>query len=527
MSKTVQAKAIADEQKGNENSSKEASFDDLLVQFGVDASNADASLLGLCRFLFSSLQAQKEQLSELNANIRDLISRLQESSNKNSKNSSLPPSKEGYKKPPANKNTSLRQSSGKSPGAQEGHKGSGLKKVEADEIIRKPHFNAACQGCPNFCECREKAKLIGVRHNYQLLLKVVDEQHEAYSLACPKFSGMILEGSFPDTTKSVQQYGESMREMVIQLWAVGIVSIDRIQKIISERTGLGISTGTISSYVKEFAGKCDGILPEISNFLKDAPVKGADETGIRAEGELQWIHTVCNESATYLYSRGKRGYDTVKEEGLLTTASGIIIHDCLPMYFKLNNLQHGVCIQHLLRETNAAKERSPEHADELSKISELLREMKKAKEERIAAGYDGFTSRTLKSYLTRYNKQLRKLLELFPAPPKRKQGKQGRQAEGKTRSFLLRLKKHRDAVFLFATNFKAWFTNNYSEISFRISKVKESVSKCFRKLTGLKQFISIISVLDTAKKHGCKMSEFIRSVFRGEGKDLVSKMLFA
>jgi transposase len=525
MVKAVQAEAANDEPEMSDVSLKEAGFEDLLVQFGIDASSADASLLGLCRFLFSSTQAQKEQMAELNATMKDLVLKLQESSGRNSRNSSLPPSREGYRKPPVSKGTSLRKPSGKKPGAQAGHGGSGLKKVDADETVIEPHFNAACHGCPDFCRCREKARLIGVRHNYQLVFKIVDERHEAYSMACPRFQGMILEGCFPRHARSVQQYGESLKEMVIQLWAVGIVSIDRIQKIVSERTGLSISIGTISSYVREFAGECEGILPEISRFLKEAPVKGADETGVRAEGKLQWIHTVCNESATYLYFHGGRGIDAVRTEGLLPASSGIVIHDCLPMYFSLDNLRHGICIQHLLRENNAAQERSPEHADELSKMSELLMEMEKAKEDRISAGYGGFTSRVLKSYRARYNRQLRKLLELFPAPPKRKKGKQGRQAAGKTRSFLLRLKKYRDAVFLFATDFKAWFTNNYSEISFRISKVKESVSKCFRKTAGLKQFISIISVLDTAKKHGCKMSEFIRSVFRGEGKELVSKLL--
>lgn len=63
------------------------------------------------------------ELNQIIAELNQTILELKEQLNKNSKNSSKPPSSDGLKKPAVNKNKSLRESSGKKQGAQEGHDG--------------------------------------------------------------------------------------------------------------------------------------------------------------------------------------------------------------------------------------------------------------------------------------------------------------------------------------------------------------------------------------------------------------------
>ena len=66
--------------------------------------------------LSATIAAQPQLIAQLNQTIRELKEQL----NKNSKNSSKPPSSDGYKKPAPK---SLRKPSDKKVGEQDGHQG--------------------------------------------------------------------------------------------------------------------------------------------------------------------------------------------------------------------------------------------------------------------------------------------------------------------------------------------------------------------------------------------------------------------
>ena len=109
--------------------------------------------------------------------------------------------------------------------------------------------------------------------------------------------------------------------------------------------------------------------------------------------------------------------------------------------------------------------------------------------------------------------------------PKRCRLKFGKIPEGKTRSLLLRLQENEDTVFKFLEDFDVEYSNNESEKSLRPSKRRQSVSKCFRKLDGLKRFASIQTVLDTANKNKIDHDTIIRAVFDGTADSLLSSVL--
>ena len=80
-----------------------------------------------------------EQVTQLNARVKELEARL----NMNSRNSSKPPSNDGPGKP---KPKSRRGKSGKKSGGQHGHTGSTLERVaEPDHVIE--HSLDLCAGC--------------------------------------------------------------------------------------------------------------------------------------------------------------------------------------------------------------------------------------------------------------------------------------------------------------------------------------------------------------------------------------------
>ena len=101
----------------------------------------------------AALIAQVANLSETVESLNQTIKDLQEQLNKNSKNSSKPPSSDGLKKPPVNKDRSLRCKSGKKQGAQDGVYLSVL--ANPNEV--KHHMHSHCTNCPYHDSCLEKA----------------------------------------------------------------------------------------------------------------------------------------------------------------------------------------------------------------------------------------------------------------------------------------------------------------------------------------------------------------------------------
>ena len=107
--------------------------------------------------LIDDLRKQIDQLNDVIKNLNETIKDLREQLNKNSGNSSKPPSSDGFKKP-VNKNRSLRKKSGKKPGGQKGHNGSCLT-VISEPNHTKDHLHSDCTNCPHYEKCRAAAKV--------------------------------------------------------------------------------------------------------------------------------------------------------------------------------------------------------------------------------------------------------------------------------------------------------------------------------------------------------------------------------
>lgn len=94
-------------------------------------------------FIIRDLTAKLEKSEALLTKAEGRIAKLEAQLNQNSRNSSKPPSSDGYKKP---KVVNSRTKTGKKKGAQKGHKGTGPKLPHApDKIIE--HMPEECKNC--------------------------------------------------------------------------------------------------------------------------------------------------------------------------------------------------------------------------------------------------------------------------------------------------------------------------------------------------------------------------------------------
>jgi uncharacterized coiled-coil protein SlyX len=94
--------------------------------------------------LITTLQAKIAELEAIIKEQATRIAELEKRLNKNSRNSSKPPSSDGLSKPP--RTTSLREKGNNKSGGQPGHKGETLKQVETPDMIKK-HPLEICPDC--------------------------------------------------------------------------------------------------------------------------------------------------------------------------------------------------------------------------------------------------------------------------------------------------------------------------------------------------------------------------------------------
>ena len=465
-----------------------------------------------------SLIEQNEKLSQsvssLNATIEQLnaiIKELEEKKNKDSHNSSKPPSSDGYKKPPAPK--SLRGKSDKKSGGQEGHEGRNLPQAKPDRIIGC--MPSKCAHCPHHDECMAKAKVLERRQVFGAVVKVeVTEYDKVRVTNCP-LHGWTREGGFPEGINAAVQYGENLQSLVVALNTVGAVSICRTREILGNVFNIPLSEGTIKPMVSRCAGNLAAAIARIGRLVTGSDVDNADETGFRVEGSLHWAHVLCNGNYTLIALSGKRGWKGMEEIGFLPQFHGTLVHDCWASYWKCEGVTHAVCCAHLLRELTGVEENNP-GLTWPGEFKELLLEMKRVRDKVFNNGKDALSYYYHHKFSTAYDriieKAYRETPEPAPTPGKKKKGKRKR---GKALALVNRLKALKGAVCLFTKNFRVPFDNNQAERDLRMIKAKTKVSGFFRTEKGAQDYLDIMSYDSTAKKLGSNAYEAIKNAITG------------
>ena len=445
-----------------------------------------------------------QKLDEAYAEIADLKERL----NKNSNNSSKPPSSDGYKKPAPK---SLRKPSGRKQGGQAGHKGHNLKtNITPTDVVQ--HMPFACTGCPNYEACRGRACSTEKRRVLDAVVEITVTEHQSMEIVCP-YSNMRIRGTFPSDIKSPMQYGDNLKAMVVALSTVGSVSANRIHEIFGGVFNIPLSTGTIMNMVRQFAIGLEATDAELRQAVINMPVGHFDETGTRVDKHTKWVHVASNSQITYLYLNDKRGRSAMDEQAVLPNFHGILVHDSLASYWVYGSA-HGLCCAHILRELNGVLENHPEQTW-ASSFRSLLLDMKKAKDDALRKNLLWLDAKTRSGFSRRYGQILRRAYEQNPAPQivgKRR----GRRKRGRILALIDRLKIRKASVCLFVENFDVPFDNNQAERDLRMVKVKTKVSGCFRTDEGARDFLRIMSYVGTAKKQGVNAFKAIRQALLGQ-----------
>ena len=449
-------------------------------------------------------------VAKLEARIAELEKRL----NKNSSNSSKPPSSDGLKRKPK----SLRPThTGRKPGGQPGHTGQTLQPSPAPDLTESPPLDF----CPHCCgDLREEAVVaVEKRQVFDLpQIRMQVTEHQAQSKCCPH-CGRVVSAPFPAGVCAPVQYGSGMQSAMSYLNLGQLLPCERTAEVCQDLFGHRPSAGSVVRAAVQCASHVAPAVEQIGGVLRQAGQLHADETGVRCTAKTHWIHVLATPTHT-LYShstkRGREGFDAA---GILPDYSGNLVHDFWGAYDTLENCCHSRCNAHLLRELKAFIEVGHPWAQGLT--SALLA-MKQAAEEARARDREAIDSDQLAVLVGDYDRWVAQGLAAHPEGIRVAGRRGGRVKQSPERCLLIRLRDKREEVLRFAHDLSVPFDNNLAERDLRMIKVQQKVSGCFRSIQGAGIFCAVRSYLSTARKQGLNLMDSIKAAFAGSPVDFTT-----
>lgn len=471
----------------------------------LSLSNAnDIELLKeLVKNLQSKVEALEKKNQELEARNRELEAEnreLRSRADANSRNSHRPPSSEGLKKKPA-----LPKQKNKARGGQKGHKGKTL------EMVSQAEREVPCR--PQVCPCGHPladviGRVVERRQVFELPEPKLDViEFQRWICTCPQCHRQVS-GEFPANVKAPVQYGGGVKAFTTLLSVQGCLSHDKIAQVFADLYGYQINEGTILSANEKAYEALEKPEQEIRKALAEEPTVNFDETGLRAEGKLHWMHTTSSGRFTNLYVHARRGKQALKSEySILPQFRGWAIHDCWRSYFAFEDCKHAVCCAHLLRELLALEELKRKWAAAFRQYLFMLYRLTAQGRQTLVAG--------LRPWALRRYDELVAVAKAEEPPPEKIKGKRGKTKASKGYNLLRRLENYKSAVIAFAFHREVPFTNNQAERDLRATKVKQKMAGCFRTLQGARIYARIQGFISTIRKHQLNVFNELRAVFNG------------
>jgi len=448
--------------------------------------------------LVDIILALQEQVQILTQRVKQ----LEEQINKNSHNSSKPPSSDGLKKP---KPKSLRKRSGKKRGGQKGHKGHTLEKAEEPDLVVPLSVLS--------CNCRADLSNVPV-HSYDCRqvfelpepqLEVIEYKSEIK--ICPT-CGQIAKAPFPEGVNAPVQYGARFRGMLVYMQNQHFIPADRLSQLVSDLYGTSVSVATILDASRRSYSNLAPFEEDLINTLIDSKVLHADESGVRTAKKLYWLHSASTESLTFYGVHQKRGTLAMDHFNILPNFKGRLIHDFWKPYLHYD-CDHGLCNAHHLRELVFLFEQQEQAW--AKKMFDLLLEMNNF----VGEQSNQLTPEQKAPWLKKYHEILSEGWTANPLPEKPPKKKRGRAAKTKSQNLLTRFGDFEESVLAFLHDINVPFTNNLAEQDIRMIKVRLKISGCFRTVQGAEHFARIRSYLSTARKQGRNILDSITAAIKG------------
>ena len=223
------------------------------------------------------------------------VQKVEDQLAKNSSNSGKPPSSDGLAKPAPR---SLRKRLGRKSGGQGGHVGHKLERVKKPDQI-EVHPVEKCEHCE---KSLKQAPVVRIEKRQVFDLPKVRlgvTEHHAQVKQCAG-CGQETRAAFPPGVTRTVQYGPEAKAQMAYLNYAQPIPLKRVGDMFEELYSHRPAEGTIYAAGAEAAQLVQPTMAAIKEHLAlHEAVLGADETGLRIDGKLHWLHTTGTATLTY------------------------------------------------------------------------------------------------------------------------------------------------------------------------------------------------------------------------------------
>ncbi len=449
--------------------------------------------------------SENELLRARVAMLESKLADLEERLGRNPRNSSMPPSAEGFTKPPA-PSRAERRAAGRKQGKQPGAPGKHLAQVtDPDQVVS--HTPASCTSCGAGLD---DAEVVDTERRQvfdlpKIHLMVTEHIAERRRCRC----GCTTKASFPKTATAPACYGPDIRALATYLAVHQHLPMDRMAQLFADVLGAPVSVGALAQMVTEAAEATTPFTDATRLLLHEADVVHFDETGGRVTGRLHWVHSASTGLLTLIDCHQKRGRAAMDDLGVIGAMTGVAVHDGWRPY-RHYDVDHALCNAHHLRELIAVGVGWDQGW--ANDLASLLVEAKRDVEAAKAGGADHLDTAVLHSIRVRYGRLVAKGFAANPAPEVGKRSGY----EKKAFNLLVRLDGQRADVLRFTINFRVPFDNNQAERDIRMVKLQQKISGSWRTLEGAKNFCAIRSYVSTLRKQDHDVLAGLRRLFDGQ-----------
>ncbi len=282
------------------------------------------------------------------------VAALHEQLNRNSRNSSRPPSSDGPAVPPKPR----RRAKGKRKrGAQPGHKGTTRKLVPIERV--KGSHDVKPDACRRCGHALGGEGPVPYRHQVTEIPPVVAEvtEYRLHTLTCSECRAETRAELPAGVPKGA--FGPHFQAMVSLLGGRYRLSKRNTVDIMADFFKTDVSLGSVPTLEQRTSEAIREPVEQAREYVKTQPVVNMDETGWRQANQKAWLWVTATPLVSVFLIRRSRGSKVAKEM-LGETFQGIVGSDRWSAYNWLTTLLRQLCWAHLLRDFQAFVDRGGE-----------------------------------------------------------------------------------------------------------------------------------------------------------------------